>query len=301
MTSLMLYSLGTILLMVVFQPVLHTVSFMCVTEPQPQYPQYQSKESQMTGTSPLKGQFKAVNIYSDLLPPEGKAFSQCGQDQVVLAIFEENRKRLGEESTRQPYFVDLAANDPIYLSNTLLLEQSEWEGICIEPNPRYWYKLAAYRKCTIVAALVGGTRDQDGKSVKASFTNGELGGIVGREFDNKVASEQSEDRNLVSIISIFERFGVPHNIDYFNLDVEGAESLVMAQFPWDEYRFMLLTVERPKPDLDATLKEKGYVLVSKLGFFGEMLYARKDSVKLTVDEMRSIVEPLLRHDKMCKM
>jgi len=35
------------------------------------------------------------------------------------------------------FFVDLAAYEPRFLSNTYLLEQKGWEGLCIEPNSDY--------------------------------------------------------------------------------------------------------------------------------------------------------------------
>jgi len=42
-------------------------------------------------------------------------------------------------------------------------------------------------------------------------------------------------RNLVSIHTVFRNTNVPSKIDYFSLDVEGAESIVVANFPWKSY------------------------------------------------------------------
>ena len=69
------------------------------------------------------------------------------------------------------YFLDLAANDAVHLSNTLHLEQNGWKGLCIEGNPMYWYSLSAFRNCTIVGAFVfvGGT--EDGKQVGVRLSN----------------------------------------------------------------------------------------------------------------------------------
>jgi hypothetical protein len=54
-------------------------------------------------------------------------FSHGGsdQDEIVLALF---------RGKRGGYFVDLAANDAVALSNTFALETDYgWNGLCIEP------------------------------------------------------------------------------------------------------------------------------------------------------------------------
>lgn len=57
-------------------------------------------------------------------------FAQVHQDEAILDL-------LGNKG----YFVDLAANDAMEFSNTLALERAGWDGLCIEPNPTYWYVL----------------------------------------------------------------------------------------------------------------------------------------------------------------
>jgi hypothetical protein len=55
--------------------------------------------------------------------------SQVGQDRTIADIF---------DGKRGGFFLDLAANDATFLSNTLMLEQSfGWRGICVEANPGY--------------------------------------------------------------------------------------------------------------------------------------------------------------------
>ena len=85
-----------------------------------------------------------------------EAKSQEGQDDIISNLMSlyrrisSSKKKKGTirnttteaEVPDQMYFVDLAANDPIDLSNTFKLEQMGWEGLCIEPNPVYWYRLS---------------------------------------------------------------------------------------------------------------------------------------------------------------
>mmetsp|Transcript_25400 Transcript_25400/g.28424 ORF Transcript_25400/g.28424 Transcript_25400/m.28424 type:complete len:306 (+) Transcript_25400:310-1227(+) len=198
-------------------------------------------------------------------------FSQVGQDQTVHWLLEE--KRGG-------FFVDLAANDATMISNSYSLEANhEWDGLCIEANSKYWARLA-YRNCKVIGAVVGHQRMEAinfnfGPKTSSSvnyhhggYENGMLGGIVDNHMDNKVAKTNHELNNVVQrytvpLQEIFERNHVPTTIDYFSLDVEGAESYIMSSFPFDQYRFRLLSIERPKADLQALLRSHNYTHVTQ--------------------------------------
>jgi len=223
--------------------------------------------------------------------PRRKKFSQLGQDEVVWDV-------LGK--LEGGYFVDLAANDATFLSNTYWLETEHgWNGLCLEANPKYWAR-HAYRKCTLVGAVVGAKRMEEidfNFGPKSNFQialdtyieGGELGGIVRDDFDNNNETDTSaggEDhvvakRYTVPLDEVFRRHNVPKVIDYFSLDVEGAESYVMSTFPFDKYSFRVLTIERPKPDLKEVLKAKGYSFIKSLSTWGEELWYHPNHLNLT--------------------
>lgn len=151
--------------------------------------------------------------------------------------------------------------------------------------------LASYRGCTVVGAFVGGTHDEDGKEVDVELSNGVYGGIVGGGMDNKkISTKTNEKRNLVSVSTVFRETNVPAVVDYFSLDVEGAESIVMEKFPWDEYRFRFVTIERPKADLTRLLNVNGYEKIWNVTTWGETLWASKELVALTKEQIRKIVD-----------
>eukprot|EP00980_Cylindrotheca_fusiformis_P005687 scaffold1186_cov80-Cylindrotheca_fusiformis.AAC.1 len=117
-------------------------------------------------------------------------YSQVGQDVIISALTKQLNPNLKDANhQRSLYFVDLAANDAIQLSNTLLLEEEGWQGLCVEPNPIYWYRLA-HRKCDIAAAFVGGKTDLE--KVDVSLKNEEYGGIVGDQMDNNNVKHPTE-------------------------------------------------------------------------------------------------------------
>lgn len=231
--------------------------------------------------------FRPVYIFSKQNPPPG--YSQAKQDTLVLALTKANDEVEGNEG-RVPFFVDLAANDAIILSNSLLLEKNNWNGVCFEPNPMYWYRLSTYRTCTILGTFVGGTPDQDGKEVDVILSNAVYGGIVGEGMDNHKKSE--EKRNLVSIATAFQEANIPAVIDYFSLDVEGAETLVMRNFPWDDYKFKFITIERPRMDLMELLTSHGYKKVMTIADFGETLWAHMETVAISEEVIKMVAGTL---------
>jgi hypothetical protein len=184
--------------------------------------------------------------------------SQVGQDRTVTTLF--NGKRNG-------FFVDLAANDAVTLSNTLTLEQEYgWNGICVEANPQYYEKLYL-RRCQLVQAAVG---MMDNEKVRFSFKS-TLGGIVGENFDNKEAN-QTKAFSTVSLETMFRNLSVPKIIDYMSLDIEGAEEWVFETFPWHSYTILVLTVERPKWKLIKALNANEYRYICDHGGFGDQLW-----------------------------
>lgn len=202
-----------------------------------------------------------------------KWFSQYRQDEIVS-------KLLGGK--REGYFIDLAANDPVRISNTYALETNfDWKGLCLEPNPIYWAGLS-YRKCDVVAAIVGNTTMEE-VTFRFPRSKAPKGGIVGDAFDNKKDIwNEGHPRFTVSLLEVFKKFNVPKIIDYISLDVEGAEDMVIAFFPFSKYRFNVMTIERPSDFVANILTQNGYVLLKSLKNMGETLWVH-DSVLGTVD------------------
>ena len=105
--------------------------------------------------------------------------SQYGQDKYINENFFK-----GKESG---VFIDIGANDGVFLSNTLFFEKTlKWDGLAIEPLPVTFKKLKANRECTVVNACVN---DIDGEvSFMAVDGYAEmLSGIVDRYDDRHIA------------------------------------------------------------------------------------------------------------------
>jgi len=185
-------------------------------------------------------------------------FGSKDQDKwVIEEIF--NFKKKG-------FFLDLAATNGLMENNTFVLEHNyEWNGIAIEANDFFFKKLKKNRKCICINETVGGSVG-DVKFLEA----GPTGGIVGDKYDNNFKKREALLNKLKNKIKIkktknlqkiLEENNAPFIIDYFSLDVEGAETEIIKNFDFSKYIFLSMTVERPTPELNKILFENDYIFI----------------------------------------
>jgi len=199
-----------------------------------------------------------------------QAGSQCSQDQWVLSTFDGQYGR---------FFVDLAANDWDYLSNTYLLEQNGWDGICIEIVPYYVERLRASRKCKVAEYAITSVPQEIEFEV-----HGAVSSIVAPFAKLKPGSPKSDiyrmKVNTTTLLSVLIHYDAPSVIDYLSLDIEGAEYEAMRLFPFHHYTFLTASVENPGQCLFFLLIHHGYIPLkttcrSKAMTTGETLFVHK--------------------------
>ena len=243
-----------------------------------------SSPSSQDGWNSIDVFYGSTDHVVSLLPKDQIWFSQARQEEAILKMLS---KGSAGNKNKGGFFVDLAANDATILSNTYILERDyQWKGLCIEPNPMYWYNLTHYRpNCQLVGAVVGAHRMD---KVDFLFTAGDHGGILGTEFDNGLKfKSKSQVEYTVTLLEILERYHAPKVIDYLSLDVEGAEEFIMQHFPLSNYKIRAMTIERPKEGLRKILEKHGYQQVMRLSRWGENLWAHQDYIRdFDMDQMQ---------------
>ena len=185
--------------------------------------------------------------------------SQVGQDFTISHIF--------QNITEPHYFVDLAANHAVYLSNTRSLERDhDWDGLCIEGNEKLIVELLQHRRCAVFAGLVSNRRDRPVQFDDAPMPYGTI--------DDAFASIGKKGRRgyTVPIADILRRAGAPRIIDYLSLDVEGMEQSIFMQFPFDEYSVRAMTIERPTGLMHRELHRRNFTYAFTHGWFGDQLW-----------------------------
>lgn len=68
----------------------------------------------------------------------------------------------------------------------------------------------------------------------------------------------------VPLIEVLETHWAPRTIDYLSVDIEGAEDRALLGFPFEQFTFNCLTVERPSTPLRERLRAAGYLLIKEI-------------------------------------
>ena len=169
---------------------------------------------------------------------------------------------------RNGFFIELGAHNGFDISNTYILEKCyDWHGICIEPDPMNFSKLVKERSCICVQACVDGAPGE----VRYLY-DGATSGIIDADTDIKpdaakrlIEMAESDGRlatvETKTLAQILRENNAPKVIDFFSFDVEGAETRILRNFDFDEYRFSALVVERASEELNEILFRNGYRFV----------------------------------------
>ncbi|QLE86097.1 FkbM family methyltransferase [Shewanella sp. Scap07] len=187
-----------------------------------------------------------------------KSPSQLGQDLWVLE--QVDYKRNG-------FFVEFGATDGVLLSNSFLLEKEfGWNGLCAEPNPKYFKQLQVNRGCIVSNDCIG---DVTGSEVEFVLAN-EYGGIAnfataGVHKEKVEAYEQQSQKVRLETISLHDfliKHNAPKTIDYMSIDTEGSEYSILAEFPFDHWKVKLFSIEHnfeaQRDQIYKLLTSKGY-------------------------------------------
>jgi Methyltransferase FkbM domain len=177
--------------------------------------------------------------------------SQVGQDRwIVHRVF---------PGVTNGYFVDVGSADGVQNSNTKVLEDLGWSGVCVDPFPTNMNN----RTCTMFKDVVDSAA---GRKVRFRAAGG-LGGIENylgawKEYKDVKEAEVVE-LTTTTLEDILARAKAPNFIHYISLDIEGAELEALGGFPFSKYKVGAFTVEHnyeePKrSQIKALLESQGY-------------------------------------------
>jgi len=123
-----------------------------------------------------------------------KTYADTYQDAFVLKLF----KNPG-------YYVDIGCSDGVNKSNSLLLEENNWDGILTDYNCQLVESCKLSRKSKNIYCL--------------DSTNGE------------------------KIVEMLKASNCPNNIDYISLDIDHGSLKCLQNFPLNDYKFKFMTFE----------------------------------------------------------
>lgn len=171
------------------------------------------------------------------------------------------------------FFVDIGAFDGVQISNTCVLEQIGWDGICIEPLPEVFEALQQNRTCHLYNVAIAGQSQQDAKFYKVS----DQLGLSGLEQQMPERIQQGLRKQGLAIESMpvqtmtFDEVMKNHPaigvIDFLSLDVEGGEMQVLETIDFERFLFGLITIENNPGTtvLREYMAKRGYRILLDLG------------------------------------
>ncbi len=176
------------------------------------------------------------------------SYAQNREDVLLQRLFP--RDHLG-------FYVDVGAGDPVEFSVTKHFYDRGWHGINLEPAAHYFDRLVAQRPRDVNLKI--GAWDSDGELdlLEATTPTGlstfledvaRSGGMAGIEFRRRRVPVST----LVSVLGAY----APDVIDFLKVDVEGAESRVLAGNDWGRFRPRVVVVESTRPGSTAQTHEE---------------------------------------------
>ncbi|KAI2502574.1 methyltransferase [Fragilaria crotonensis] len=139
-------------------------------------------------------------------------------------------------------YLEMGALDGVTFSNSRLYEYcAGWDGILIEAQPENVKHLYENRPCAIIIpeGVCGASKDGSPSTIRMSLDEGTAFDLSTRESSDIVPGVDVPCRPLSTML---EEYGV-NRINFFSLDVEGAELKVLETFDFKKVKIDVLMVE----------------------------------------------------------
>ena len=266
------------------------------------------------------GIFNIVNIAD--CKSHIKSYSNMYEDIILFSLLQGKSKG---------FYIDIGANDPTLFSNTKLFYDMGWNGINIEPDidligeflierPRDLNLNYAVsdKSGDIVTFYKIGPNDSDGRSRQSTI----IDEIKDYRLNNSIPEEVLKIWNpglkkniynlknigrreikreckisTITLDKVFEIVG-DKEIDFIDIDVEGAECLVIKGANLKKYRPKLIMIEdsknmikKPKEDVFLIIEKSGYTLLAKDSIGLNRFYVRNEDYKVYKDNLLSLYMP----------
>jgi len=210
---------------------------------------------------------------------------RSSQSQNSQEVFVAYQLKLWNSFREGGYFIEFGAADGIYLSNTYLLESVfHWRGLLVEPA-RVWRRgLLANRTCIKDFRCV---YEKSGESI--NFTETDQPGLstisAFEDSDRHSRSREKGINYLVKTVTLFEllrEHKCPKVIDYLSIDTEGSEFEILKKFPFNKYKFRIITVEHnfteSREKIHDLLTKNGYTQVLKRVSYNDDWYLQSENI-----------------------
>ena len=209
-----------------------------------------------------------------------KQTSQYGECKILHALF---------SNSSAGYFIDIGAADGIRYSNTFNLIEAGWSGILVEPCKHFLSTLHKNNSDNPnVHVFAGGISNFDGTTKFYVWKEGgdsQISTIIEQQYEEIKNDEwwkkegQFTDEYDVDILkptTFLNKFKVPKQIEFVDIDAEGSEMDILESWPWNDYNVQLFCIEfsMGKDFIINYMKQKNYVPIAQTG--GNLLFCKPE-------------------------
>jgi FkbM family methyltransferase len=158
---------------------------------------------------------------------------------------------------RDGYYVDVGSADGVQGSNSKLLDELGWKGICIDPFP----KNMQTRTCKLFKQPVFDVSGQKVKFRDAGWTGG-IENTLSTAAREEVRNAPVVEFTTATLDEILAKANAPTYIDFMSIDVEGAEVPVLRGLSLDRYQVGAFCIENDGEPAQSQIRQllasKGY-------------------------------------------
>ncbi|MEI7946587.1 MAG: FkbM family methyltransferase [bacterium] len=193
--------------------------------------------------------------------------SQFGQDWFVATHVFPNKK--------DGIFVDVGANHPIEINNTLFFEKQGWTGIAFEPQADLCELWKSFRKTLCLPFVLGSER----KSVSFILHEAHTLSCVSSDKDQSASSEKHFISEQYRLDDVLREHKISH-VDLLSIDVEGYEKEVLLGIDFQKIDITCVVIENDRirdgdPLIRQFIKAAGYRHIARLD--GDDVFIKRGS------------------------
>jgi FkbM family methyltransferase len=168
-----------------------------------------------------------------------KSYAQCGEDLIIDAVLR------GLKISR-PFYVDIGAYDPRYMSNTYLFYKRGAHGLCVEPQPEHCRRIQKARPRDV--CLNVGIGPKDNKALDFYVLSQDTLSTFSKTEAERVC-HYGHTRILrtlkipvMTLSSLFQAHQVPEP-DLISIDLEGDERQALESLDFKRWRPKVFCIE----------------------------------------------------------
>jgi FkbM family methyltransferase len=188
------------------------------------------------------------------------SFAQWGQDMMIFPLF---------QGKTDGFFVEAGAVDGEYLSNSLLFEMKGWSGLLVEPNALQYKKLTQKRRnaYTFHGALSISNRTE-GLTLFFDPAQKDTGAGWDSISDYQSYTDENVTEYTVPAVPIATLMSQLNRttIDFWSLDVEGAEPGILENVDFQKLEIGVLCIEMNLPIVKHAEHTRIRAVLDRAGF-----------------------------------